>query len=181
MSNVGKWDKHYAGNNGRPMHYGNSQTYRLGGEALADCAVVEDWGCGLGWFKQYLSPTVRYIGVDGSRSPHAEIIDDLVLRRSEVEGVYMRGILEHNYDWELILDNALASYTKRFVLVTFTPFTKTKPHRELRFEDDYGVPTLALNLGVILEHIVGHSVTHRTLESPETFYGTETFFVVEHG
>jgi hypothetical protein len=51
-----------------PEPYGDTVTYRLGADWLRECNVVEDWGCGAGWFKQFCkAPT--YIGIDGSNTP----------------------------------------------------------------------------------------------------------------
>lgn len=179
MSNVGKWDKFYVVAPAEPVAYGDSDGYRLGAKALADCDVVEDWGCGLGWFSKYLDPKVKYVGIDGSCSPHATIIDDLATRRSQVEGIFMRGVLEHNYDWPTLLENALASFTKRFVLVLFTPWAETAPHEELQFEHDYGVPTLALHRDTLIGHLAGFMFTETGIRSPETTYRNECVFVIE--
>jgi hypothetical protein len=178
VSNVGKWDTAYADASTDPQPYGASRSYELGAAALADCVTVEDWGCGLGWFKQFLPDTVTYVGVDGSASPHADVVDDLLTRQTTVEGIFMRHVLEHNYDWELVLDNALASFTGRMVLVVFTPWTKQVPHHELRFEDAYSVPTLALNRRTLVDHFEGFDWRQETIESPETFYGWEAVFTI---
>jgi hypothetical protein len=177
MSNVGKWDTHYADvDTWQP--YGASGSYEFGAAALADCDTIEDWGCGLGWFRRWI-PVHRYVGVDGSASKFADVVDDLVTRDTLVEGLFMRHVLEHNYDWELLLDNALGSFTERMVLVTFTPWTEQTPHEELRFEEDYGVPTLALNYDLLLNHLVGFEVGQVDIESPQTFYGRETIFTID--
>lgn len=179
MSNLGKWDPFYAEASANPVAYGDSWSYRAGAARLEGCPRVEDWGCGLGWFRQFLPESVDYVGVDGSWSPHADVVDDLVTRSTEVDGIFMRGILEHNYDWPDLLANALRSFTQRFVLVTFTPFTEQTPHEELQFEEAYGVPTLALNHDVLVAHFEGFLWEEATLPSPETFYGTETIFTVD--
>jgi hypothetical protein len=178
VSSVGKWDSHYA-NVDSPAPYGRSGSYVAGAVALAGCATVEDWGCGLGWFKQFLPRRVTYVGVDGSASKFADVVDDLATRDTTVDGIFMRHVLEHNYDWQLLLDNALCSFTERMVLVTFTPWTEQTPHEELRFEDDYGVPTLALNYDLLMNHLVGFEVEQVDIESPQTFYGRETIFTID--
>ena len=38
--------------------------------------------------------------------------------RSSVPGIFMRHILEHNYEWARVLDSALASFTQRMALIT---------------------------------------------------------------
>jgi hypothetical protein len=179
VSNVGKWAAQYASATVDPQPYGASRSYELGAAALADCATVEDWGCGLGWFKQFLPGGITYLGVDGSSSPHADVVDDLATRRSTVDGIFMRHVLEHNYHWQDVLDNALASFTRRMVLVIFTPWTRQVPHYELRFEDDYGVPTLALDRQTLVDRFGNLEWSQQTIESPETFYGWEAVFTID--
>jgi len=178
VSNVGKWTKFYTGVV-TPAPYGDSDAYTFGAQALADCVTVEDWGCGLGWFRRLIDPE-RYVGVDGSASNFADVVDDLVTRTTTVEGIFMRAVLEHNYDWPALLDNALNSFTKRLVLVTFTPFTEQTPHEELRFEDAYDVPTLALNYELLINHFVGFEWDQTEIVSPRTAYKHETMFIVDH-
>jgi len=178
MSNVGKWSKQYRGVT-RPQHYGDSPSYRRGADLLADCSVVEDWGCGLGWFRQFLGRDQVYRGLDGTISNFCTAVADFSTYRSETEGLYMRHVLEHNYDWETVLNNALGSFTKRFVLVTFTPFTNVTPHEELRYEEDYDVPTLALNHDVLISHFDEFNWTEETLLSAQAYYGSETLFVID--
>lgn len=175
MTNTGKWQKFYRGVT-KPRPYGDSQSYRLAAEMLADCPIVEDWGCGLGWFRQFLNPRQIYRGVDGTKSQFATIVADLTTYRSEPAGLFMRHVLEHNYDWEKILDNAVASFTQQMVLVVFTPLTRETPHRELRYEHDYDVPTLSLNYDRLIESFNGASWSEHILHSPETYYGTEHLF-----
>ena len=53
----------------------------------------------------------------------------------------MRHILEHNYEWARILDNALASFTERMALILFTP--EQEVTEEIAFRSDVGVPDIA--------------------------------------
>jgi hypothetical protein len=102
------------------MRFGQDDiTYQLGADFIGELAV-EDWGCGLGWFRKFARGPYR--GIDGSPSMYADDVVDLREYRSETPALYMRHVLEHNpFDWRLILDNAVASFTKRMVLVLFTP------------------------------------------------------------
>jgi hypothetical protein len=177
-TNVGKWTSHYAQQTST-WHYGDSQSYRIGAEALADCATIEDWGSGLGWFKHFVQPGTQVTAVDGSWSQMCDVVDDLATRRSTVEGIFMRHVLEHNYNWPTVLGNALESFTKRMVLVLFTPLVKGKD-QELRFEDDYGVPTLALSRAKLMSFLKPFTVEETTIESPETAYGAEVILVIDH-
>ena len=119
MTNVGRWAPWYRGMN-EPWPYGDTTSYEIGAAWLADCALIEDWGCGAGWLSTLIS-SGRYRGIDGTASAHCSEVVDLVYYRSSVPAVFMRHILEHNYEWSAILDNALASFTERMVLILFTP------------------------------------------------------------
>jgi hypothetical protein len=64
----------------------------------------------------------------------------------------LRHVLEHSYDWQKILDNAVASFTKRLCIVLFTPFVDQTTL--LRTEPDYGeVPVFAFKPDDLLERI----------------------------
>lgn len=91
---------------------------------LETCDSIEDWGCGMAWGRQYAEG--RYKGIDGSpaAAPYADEICDLRDYHSTVDGIFMRHILEHNWDWHIILGNVKSSFRKRFVLVLFTPFSE---------------------------------------------------------
>lgn len=90
--------------------------------------TVEDWGCGLGGFKLFLRPEQRYLGVDGSKSPFADRLVDLVDYRCDPDAVHLRHVLEHNPKWDRILDNALKSFRKQMVLSLFTPRQENPRH-----------------------------------------------------
>jgi hypothetical protein len=62
-------------------------------------------------------PADRYRGIDGIPSPRCAEFVDLVQYRSSVPWIFMRHILEHNYEWARVLDNALASFTQRITLI----------------------------------------------------------------
>ena len=119
---IGKWDSYYKdwpkGTIGR---FGDSLTYQLAYQWLKDCAFIEDWGCGRGFFQSLCNPG-QCKGLDCSCTPWADECVDLTIYKSKVPGIMMRGVLEHNYEWEKVLRNALASFTDRMVLVLFTPF-----------------------------------------------------------
>lgn len=83
---------------------------------------IEDWGCGVGGFKDFLPAAIEYVGIDGSESRFSDVVADLEDYRSETDAIFMRNVLEHNPGWAKILDNALASFRRRMVLVMFTPF-----------------------------------------------------------
>lgn len=175
MSNLGKWDRWFALLGEEEEPFGLTPTYQLGADYLAECATVEDWGCGKGWMRR-LIPHARYRGLDGSWSRFADEVVDLEHYRSDVEGVFMRHVLEHNYGWRRILANAVASFSRRFVLVIFTPMGETT--REIAFAPDPGVPDISFCVEDITSAFGPHHWSMQTLETA-TQYGTETIFLVE--
>lgn len=98
--------------------YGQEPSYIKGMAWLDGCSRVEDWGCALAYAKRYCKG--EYVGIDGTAGA-ADVIADLSTYRSTTPGLYMRGILEHNYDWRDILKNALASFTERMTLIFYRP------------------------------------------------------------
>jgi len=124
---IGRWSSWYdqieAGDS--PQPYGDTVSYSLGADWLKDCSTVEDWGCGMGWARSLFDPS-QYRGLDGSVNPFVDKVVDLTLYRSNppVPGIFMRHVLEHNWDWERMLDNALASFTQRMALILFTPMAE---------------------------------------------------------
>lgn len=172
-TNVGKWDRWYSLVD-EPGPYADSSTYRLGAEWLAGCELVEDWGCGKGWLRTLVDPD-RYRGIDGSCSPFADEIVDLVDYRSTVPGVFMRHVLEHDVRWAQILDNAVASFTERMALILFTPFAATT--RIIGWDDDPHVPNLSFAFTDLTERLTGCEWSAEVVESPATF-GHETILRV---
>ncbi len=154
-TNIGKWEVWYEklDPSAPPKKYGDPATYRLAAAFLSGCREIEDWGCGRGGFRPY-SPG-RYIGVDGSKSPFADRIAELTTYRSRVDGILLRHVLEHNYNWPKVLDGAVKSFRKRLCVVLFTPFADTT--RELRHNRKSGVdvPDLSLSTSEIEAHFEG--------------------------
>ena len=107
-----------------PAIYGTETYEKPISWLLETCDSIEDWGCGYAYARRFAEG--RYYGVDGSpeASLYADEICDLTARKSDVDGIFMRHILEHNYAWRDVLENAVASFRKRFVLIMFTPFGK---------------------------------------------------------
>lgn len=173
---LGAWDGHYD-NLTEPLAYGRT-SYATIAEFVRDCEDVQDWGCGGGALKVFLGEHQRYIGVDGSRTPYADVHADLTRYRSDACAVVLRHVLEHNDDWRDVLDNALASALRKLIIVLFTP---TADETTVMFrEPDYArVPVIAFRLDDLLDRLsprVMHEV--ETVESPDTAFGTETFIRV---
>lgn len=151
--------------------YGDETSYRKAMEFLDGPHIIEDWGCGTAWAKRFVKRG-RYIGIDGSWSLHHDLVADLRTYTSKADAILVRHILEHNFEWEKILKNALASYQKKMVLVLFTPFAE-KTHS---IGMSWGcIPDLSFRKEDLLEHLKGHSFTEESIGSG-TQYGVEHFF-----
>lgn len=176
-SMLGKWDWWYK--NVKKMtsfRYGNTVTYQLAEDFLKNLSV-EDWGSGTGAFKRIHRG--GYLGVDGSKTPFVDIIADLRNYKSSVDGIMIRHVLEHNYDWEKVLDNAISSFKRRFCLVLFTPFSnKTKVIGQNK---KYGVdvPDISFSKNAIEGHFKDLKWKLTENIKTKTGYGAEHIYFVE--
>lgn len=116
MPIAGRWN--YI-NHKTPFQFGDIESYKISSEWLNDCDVVEDWGCGCAFAKQFF--TTCYIGIDGSITPWCDKVANLMTYKSKPSGLLIRHVLEHNYEWRVILKSAVASFQKRMALVMFIP------------------------------------------------------------
>lgn len=173
MTNVGLWNDWYADLK-RPAPYANTLTYTLGAEWL-DGLQVEDWGCGMGWLRT-LVPKERYHGIDGSHSRFADEIADLTDYRSETPGLFMRHVLEHNVEYEKVLDNALASFTERMALILFTPLAEET--HDLEWEDPPGVPNYSFRLEDLTDRFDGVTWEMKSVSGQVKYGGPETIFYI---
>ena len=92
---------------------------------------------------------------------------------------YLSGqvLLEHNYEWSRILDNAVSSFTERMVLILFTPERATT--EEIAFRPDIGVPDIAFRLADITDRFPP-DMTYSVQRIPSaTQYGYETILLLE--
>jgi hypothetical protein len=177
VTNLGKWDRWYGLLSDEEEPYGLTPTYQMGADFLADCATIEDWGCGKGWFRRMV-PEGRYRGVDGSQTPFADEVVDLAVYRSRVEGIFIRHVLEHDYRWREILANAMTSFTRKLMLVIFTPMgAETK---EIAFAPDPGVPDISFAESDLVAFFDGPDLRWRVDDlNSATQYGVETVYYVE--
>lgn len=150
--------------------YGIEETYVKGMEWLAPCALVEDWGCALAHAKNYRSGAYR--GIDGTAGA-ADVVADLSEYRSEVPGIFMRHILEHNHDWRGILGNALDSFTERMALILYRPMQP-----EPRVIRDANPVELDLPTGDLLA-LLHPFLYHFEFVGPSA-HGHETIFYLGH-
>lgn len=166
---IGKWKYGAAAS----FPYGDETTYRKAMEFLDGPHIIEDWGCGTAWAKKFVQRG-RYIGVDGSWSLHCDIVADLRTRRSEADAILVRHILEHNWDWKKILENALASFRKKFALILFTPFADSTHSIGTTWET---IPDLSFCKEDLLEYLRPFPFTEESLRT-DTQYGVEHIFYI---
>jgi len=176
MDKWNEWYKDLDKNTPSAMRYGDTVTYSKGYEFLKDCNVIEDWGCGAGGFKRFFADTPnKYRGIDGSNTPFADIKADLVAYTSVTEGLFMRHILEHNYQWKDVLQNAINSFTKKMCLVLFTPFVDNTKEIAHNLQHGVDVPDLSFSK----EEIINIFNKNNLKFSIETL-NTGTGYNVEH-
>ena len=170
-NNFNAWAEWYDkdSEDGAPVQrYGDTITYRLAAVFL-NGLDLQDWGCGLAFFKQFVT-NGKYTGVDGTWSKWCDVHADLGEYRSSTPGLHMRHVIEHNVQWQKVLDNALASFTERMVLTLFTPFAaQTHVIQTVA----HGVPDTSFKLSDITDRFTG--CTWR-MES----HVTDTQYQIEH-
>lgn len=172
-SNVGKWKPLYDGLQDT-YFYGDTTTYRIASLLLEDMQAVEDWGCGGGGFRRFCK--VPYIGVDGTANKFVDKVVDLCSYTTDVDGLVMRGVLEHNYDWERILANAVCSFRRKFCLILFTPFAEQT--EEIGYTDLIGVPDLSFRKQDLTAHFDGLRWDLIEDIRTDTQYGVEHIYYV---
>jgi len=152
--------------------YGAPDTYRLAADWLCGCGAVADWGGAGGAFGAYLPPSVEYSVVDGTdQGGPRHVLADLSSYRAPSEGILIRHALELNTNWRVILWNALVSFRRRMVVVTFTGDV----HETRILKRKSGWPLHAFNpddvrreMGALLVHDEDVITTH-----PERIYYLE--------
>lgn len=131
---IGAWECIHFGEISQML--GHRESYVLAAKLLDDLDTVEDWGCGMGYAKQFFRQA-NYIGVDGSKTKWSDEVDNVATRKSSPRGILMRHVLEHNENWKEILQNAVRCAQKRLVLVVFTGLT---PETITGHRDARGIP-----------------------------------------
>ena len=89
----------------------------------------------------------------------------------------MRHVLEHNYDWQKILHNAIKSANK-ICIVMFIPFNDGDD-KELAF-NSIGVPDLSISKSVFYAILQQYNVKYRNEKyKTETQYNYEEIIYIE--
>lgn len=163
-----------------PGQYGDDTTYRLAVEWLAEtCDTIEDWGAGMAYARQFIPEGVTYTAVDWSPSagPWVDVVADAATYRSAPDGILLRHVLEHNDQWQAVLDNAVASFRRRLALVIFTPFSD-ETHR---LTDQWPIDW-SFRKADLAERFGGLLVFDRHLDTERIVYGQgEHLFYLERG
>jgi len=123
--------------------YGVEETYKKAADFLE--GSVEDWGCGKAYFRNFCRGT--YKGVDGTPDGCDSVVD-LARYTSNTDGILLRHVLEHNFDWLKILKNALTS-AKRIAIIVCTPFVDTT---KLLYIDEWGIPIFSFKKEDLTQH-----------------------------
>lgn len=157
--------------------YGDTQSYERAAAWLKDCNTVEDWGCGRAYAKRFFEGQ-QYTGVDWAPG-FADVVEDIALRKSSVDGILMRHVLEHVEcpKWEDVLGNALLS-SRKLALVVFTPFSLKRTH-QIAWNDKEGVPDISFQYGELETNFLlnGKAWKFEDIKS-NTQYGSERLFYV---
>ena len=111
-----------------PRGFGCDTTFKRAAAYLSDIGHVEDWGCGTAYFKRFV-PDGRYCGIDHDPLASYDKLAELATYRSTADGVLLRHVLEHDLRWQSILRNAIASFSRRMVVVVHTPFVRSTAPR----------------------------------------------------
>lgn len=154
--------------------YGQEIVYQKAAQFLGD--TVEDWGCGTGWAKRYFR---NYRGIDGSLSsfiPNPKDLIDLVYYTSQAENILLRQVLEHNYEWRKILENAVKSFQKKLCITIHTPI---KEETQEIFLNDLNVPDIAFKREDILDYLKDFKVFEEFVPTAPFEYGEEWIIYVE--
>lgn len=179
-NNAGKWDFFYEDVTERD-HYIDTKSYKMGADWLTECSEVEDWGCGKGWFAK-VAEDLNVISIDGSNSPFADKIVDLEDYTSNVEGVFMRSVAEHNFEWKKVLTNLAQSFTKRAFVEFYTPMEEHGEEATLIMMSPGwdNIPELSIPRPVWHSILKEYGITfsYETFKS-DTFYGEETVYWLE--
>lgn len=135
-----------------PAPFGSDSSYQSAAEFLDSLDLVEDWGSGSGYSRRFFS-RARLVLVDSCRSKWADVVEDIASRQSYPDGILLRHVLEYQYNWEAILKNAVASFTRRMVIVISTPFGVETTQQT--YDKTHNVPVLSFAYCDVVRHFLG--------------------------
>jgi hypothetical protein len=159
------------------FQYGDDTTYLKGMEFLHGFGLIEDWGCGFCHAKKFIKSN-SYLGIDGS-SPWADKIVDLLNYSSNTDCIFMRHVLEHNSNWQLILENAVKSFSRRMVLILFTPFSEvTRTIATNSSLTNFPLPDISFRKEDLTRYFNSFYFDEQSLKT-DTQYGTEHIFYID--
>jgi len=113
--------------------------------------------------------------VDGSKTPFADVKTDLTSYNSNVDGIFMRHVLEHNYEWKIILENACKSFKQKMCLVLFTPFSLKTKEIAHNLKHGVDVPDLSFDKTELIEIFEKYNIKYELIT-----INTNTGYNVEH-
>lgn len=145
--------------------YGHERTYKDTVAWLDEIGgVLEDWGCGTAYAKKYVKKS-KYVGIEGSPNqwvPGPPI--DLVEYRSTADCILLRDVLDHNPEWEKLLQNAIDSFQRRMVIVFFHYFgPETKVIHINTAPQHKGIPDIQFKREDIMKHVAPYLVKEYTV------------------
>jgi hypothetical protein len=179
-NNVGKWNIWYKHLPSTPSEfvYSQTETYQLAANFLIDCKIVEDWGCGAGGFLRYRNDA---IGIDGSDTRFAAKKNiDLTKYTSFCDGINMRHVLEHNYNWASILKNCLISAEKKICITMFIPLGQNTLQISHNLPHGIDVPDLQISRKEFMDIINNFSpkLLDSKIINTNTGYGKEEIIYI---
>lgn len=156
------------------VHYGHDYSYAIPCQWFDEVGgLLEDWGCGCAMAKAFVKKC-RYLGIDGSANEYADRCGvDLRDYVSTADCILLRDVLDHNVEWEKVLQNALNSFQKRMVIVVFRALGPETKVVFVNTSEKYpGVPDLQFCRTDLLKHIQPYLVR-------EEQFANETLFFLE--
>jgi hypothetical protein len=162
--------------------FGDDVTYERGlGWLYEGCRDVQDWGAGPAYGRRFCPPGKGYLAVDGSakNAEYSDVIADLTEWEPDPlpDGIFMRHVLEHNeFGWRELLRHALRSFSIRFCLVVFTPFSDGGTRRLRGIGDPYC--DLSFSFAELTGQMAGYNWRSEVLPTA-TQYGSEALFYVK--
>lgn len=162
------------------VKYGHPESYQRPAKFFDEVGgVLEDWGCGCCGMKEHVK-VCKYVGIDGSFNDYADKFEDLREYRSTCDCLLLRGVIDHNTEWEKVLTNALASFTKRAVVMIFHdlgPRTKLLfRHTSVKYP---GVPDMQFSLEDLMKYMLPYLVKVEVIPADKNSPNNETLFYLE--